>query len=149
MVTSTKRPLTVTVICWFFMLWAFFSVIPKVFLLIDPAAYRQALDLSNALSNQGFLHIPLWFQLAHAFFGVPVIIVSGIFMLKGRFWAFAAFLIWIFGVIVLTLAVSGLSCPFEQDQPEAGPFFFDAEGKLADRAFGCLTLTNGGGRRGN
>ena len=109
MAISTKRPLTVTLISWFFMLWAFFSVIPKVFLLIDPEAYRQALDLSRALSNKGFLQIPLWFQLAHAFISVPVIIVSGIFMLQGRFWAFATFLLWIFGVIVLTLAVSGLS----------------------------------------
>jgi len=107
--TITARPLTVSVISWFFMLWAIFSVILKVFLIINPEAYRQALELDQTLSTQSFLHVPFWFQLAHAFIGVPIIIVSSIFMLKGRLWALIVFLVWIYGVVLLTLAVSGLS----------------------------------------
>ncbi len=80
-----------------------------MFLLIDPEAYRLAVDLNQAFSNRGFLYVPLSFQLTHAFVGVPVIVVSGIFMLKGRLWALATFLLWILGVLGLTLAVSGLS----------------------------------------
>ena len=84
-------------------------MIPKVFLLIDPEAYRLAVDLNQAFSNRGFLYVPLSFQLTHAFVGVPVIVVSGIFMLKGRFWALVTFLLWILGTLGLTLVVSGLS----------------------------------------
>ena len=107
--TSTTRPLEVTVISWFFILWALLSVIPKVFLLIDPEAYRLAVDLNQAFSKRGFLYVPLWFQLTHAFAGVPVIVVSGIFMLRGQLWALLTFLLWILGVLGLTLAVSGFS----------------------------------------
>ena len=103
------RPLRVTVVAWFFMFWALLTVIPKVFLLINPEAYRMALELNVALQASALLPVPIWFQLLHAFVGVVVILVCGIFMLKGRLWALVVFLIWIVGVLGLTLAVSGLS----------------------------------------
>jgi len=103
------RPLGVTLVAWFFMLWALFTVIPKAFLLINPEAYSTALELNAALQASASWPVPFWFQLLHAFFGVVVILVCGIFMLRGRLWALVMFLIWIVGVLGLTLAVSGLS----------------------------------------
>ena len=103
------RPLGVTLVAWFFMLWALFTVIPKAFLLVNPEAYSMALELNAALQSSALLPVPFWFQLVHAFAGVVVILVCGIFMLKGRLWALVVLLMWIVGVLGLTLAVSGLS----------------------------------------
>jgi len=104
-----KRPLRVTVISCFFILCALFRVLAKAFLLIDPEAYKPALDFNWSLAEQRILHIPLCLQLAYAFAGVPLLVVSGIFMLRGRFWAFVTFLLWILLAVVLTLSVSAPS----------------------------------------
>jgi|GEM_PF-6898151 len=109
MKTSTKRPRAVTIIAWFFIVYTLFSVIPKIYLIINSDAYKMALHLNEALSNGGFIYVPFSFQLAHALAGAPVILFSGIFMLKGRLWALAVFLLWIYGALVLTFLVSGLS----------------------------------------
>jgi hypothetical protein len=109
METSAVRPLTVTLVAWFFIIWALLSLIPKVFVIVNPDAYRMTAEFNQSLSSQGFLDIPLWLQLAHAWVGVPVMVVSGIFMLRGNYWALAVLLAWMAGVLGLTLAVSGLS----------------------------------------
>jgi hypothetical protein len=107
--TKTPRPLSISIISWFFILWELFSVIPKVLLIINPEAYKHAMKLNQTLSAKSFLTVPFELQLAHAFVGVVVILISGIFMLKGRLWALITFLAWIYGVVLLTLAVTGLS----------------------------------------
>ncbi|PLX85581.1 MAG: hypothetical protein C0617_03535 [Desulfuromonas sp.] len=109
MKTSTTRPLSVCIISWFTIFYALLSAAPKLFLLINPEAYRLTLEWSQAASGDGLIPVPFSFQLVHALVGVPVLLFSGVFMLKGRTWALAAFLFWIFGVLVLTFLVSGLS----------------------------------------
>lgn len=106
---SIERPLIVTILSWFFILWALFSVLPKIFLLIDPETYKIALDFNQSLSKQSILHIPLWIQLAHSIAGVPVLVVAGIFMLRGSFGALVTLIFWITGVVAITFMVSGLS----------------------------------------
>ena len=107
--TSTTRPWAVTITSWFFIIYAVLSAIPKFFLIINPEVVTMAMEFSTASSNVGFIHVPFSFQLTHALVGVPIILISGIFMLKGRLWALVIFLLWMFGVLVLTLLVSGLS----------------------------------------
>ena len=107
--TSSTRPRAVTIISWFSIVYALFSVIPKVFLLIDPETYGIALELNDSVQDMGLVNVPFSFQVAHALIGVPVLLFSGIFMLKGRLWALVALLLWMVGVIVLTLFVSGFS----------------------------------------
>lgn len=106
---STKRPWTVTIISWLLIIYALFSAIPKIFLIINPEAYEMALELNQAASNVGFIHVPYSLQLAHALVGVLVLSVSGIFMLKGRLWALIVLFVWMIGVLVLTCLVLGLS----------------------------------------
>ena len=106
---TMTRPLEVTIASWFFMLWALFTVIPKVFLVMNSEAYSMALELNAALQSSALLPVPFWYQLVHAYVGVVVILVCGIFMLKGHLWAVIVFLIWMLGVLGLTLAVSRLS----------------------------------------
>ncbi len=109
MTTSTTRPLSVTVISWFFILWAVLLTIPKAFVLIDRETRDLTLAFAEMASEQGFLQVPVWFQLSHAFIGVPVIIVSGLGLLKGRLWALVTLVLWMVGSVSLSLAVTGLS----------------------------------------
>jgi hypothetical protein len=81
--TKTIRPHTISFISWFFIIWELFSVIPKVFLIINPKAYEHALELNQTLTTKSILNIPFSVQLTHAFVGVVVIVISGILMLKG------------------------------------------------------------------
>lgn len=109
---SRKRPLTVAVVAWFFILWAIITAIPKAFLVLDTEAYQLASEFNQLLSNNSLLNIPFWFQLAHAFVGFFVLIISGIYMLKGRMWSLIVFFCWIYGVVLLTYLTSGLSISF-------------------------------------
>ncbi len=76
---------------------------------MDPATRVLALDFSQAISEAGWLHVPLWLQLGHALLGVPVMILSGLFMLRGHPWALVTLLLWMLGVLALNLVVAGLS----------------------------------------
>lgn len=103
------RPLTVTVVAWLAIIWALFTALPKVLLLVDPEARAATFELVGALSRNGPFAVPEWFQLAHAVAGIVVLMVSGAFMLRGHFWAMVTLLVWIAGALVLTFAVIGLS----------------------------------------
>ncbi|MEE8348667.1 MAG: hypothetical protein V3R94_03785 [Acidobacteriota bacterium] len=109
MESPPKRPWIVTVISWLFMAYALFSLIPKGFVILSPEAYQMTLELNATMAGGGLIDVPFSFQLAHAFIGVPVTLISGIFMLKGRLWALGLLLLWMAGALVLTLLVAGLS----------------------------------------
>ena len=109
MKTSARRPRAVTIIAWFFIGYALVSAIPKLLLLVSPEAYQSTLEMNRVLSGGGFIQVPFPYQMAHALIGVPVFVISGIFMLNGRRWALVSFLLWIFGVLLFTFIVSGVS----------------------------------------
>ena len=109
MTGAKRRPLSVTVISWLCVMWALVSMVPKAFLFMDPATRELALEFSQAISGGGWLRVPLWVQLWHALLGVPVMILSGLFMLRGRSWALVTLLFWMLGALVLNLAVAGLT----------------------------------------
>ncbi len=110
--TPIRRPRTVSLVCWFFILWSLLAVVPKIMVLADPGIYRQTIEFNQALASRGLMYVPVWFQIFHAFAGVPVISVACAGMLKGWAWALWVLLAWIFGVVVLTLLVTGLSVSF-------------------------------------
>jgi hypothetical protein len=112
MQTDLKRPWRVSLIAWFFILWSLLSLIPKVMLVVDPEIYRLARELNQINLHLKQPSVPGWFQLTHAFLGVPVMIVSGVGLLQGRMWALGMCLLWLVSGVVLTWAVTGVSMSF-------------------------------------
>jgi len=104
-----KRPIYITIISWFFIAYAVLSLIPKLALIIIPEAYEMAAELSASQGNYWVVHVPFWVQIMHAYIGSIVLIISGIFMLKGRAWAKNLLVIWMLSVLVITFSVAGFS----------------------------------------
>jgi hypothetical protein len=104
-----KRPLYVTLISWFFIIYAFLSLFPKLMLFIIPEAYDIAKDLSDSSARKEILSVPFWVQVLHAYLGSVIMVISGIFMLKGQEWARITMTIWVSGVLIITFLVVGFS----------------------------------------
>ena len=104
-----KRPLYVASISCFFIVYAFFSLIPKLMLLITPEVYDIAKNLCASNDSNEIISVPFWVQVLHAYLGSVVMLVSGIFMLKGHAWARITLMIWVSSVLIITFLVTGFS----------------------------------------
>ncbi|WP_126452938.1 hypothetical protein [Sulfuriflexus mobilis] len=104
-----KRPLSITLIAWFFIVYAVLSLIPKLILFISPEAYDMAKDYSALHKSNEILSIPFWAQILHACLGSVVLAISGLFMLKGKAWARTTLVVWILSVVIITFLVAGLT----------------------------------------
>ena len=82
-----KRPTSITIIAWYLLVSAIFSVFASLSSLNNP--------MLKELMAKNLLPIPL--QYAMMIIGLVVIIVSGVGMLKGLGWARLLYVIW--GVI--------------------------------------------------
>ena len=77
-----------------------------------PYSYKLFIEFATAINSTAWLQLPAEFHLAHAFTGSVVWIVSGLFMLRGKYRARLLALFRGLGVLVLTVLVAQFSLPF-------------------------------------
>ena len=104
-----KRPISVTTIAWFSIVYAVVSLVPKLIVLVDPRAFEFASQLSAAQQAGAARLLPFAVQMTHALIGSAVLLTAGVAMLRGRGWARILLIVWMLSVLVVTLLVLGLS----------------------------------------
>lgn len=107
-----KRPITLTILAWFLIIYSALTLVTKVFIVINPEAYKLAQDLSDNLNNQALIPVSFHLQLMHALIGSILIILAGIFILKGHRWSRVLLFVWMVSVLIITFLVTGLSIQF-------------------------------------
>lgn len=76
-------------------------------LFVKPEVYDIAKELSESLETISLLPIPFWFQVLHAYIGSVVMLIAGVFILKGNNWARVVLMVWMLSVLFITFLVAG------------------------------------------
>lgn len=93
---SKKRPIWITIICWFMMVTGSISIITTTVMLQNPVM-QQVMAKSP-------LPVPL--QLGMAYLGLTISVATGFFMLKGKRWARTTYISWALMSFTINLATS-------------------------------------------
>lgn len=99
-----KRPTSVTVIAWILIVLGGISILTTTAAINNPAA----------LEVMGKSPLPVGAQFAMTYFGLVIMVVSGIAMLKARNWGRLLYVIWTaasFGIGVFTTPVKAAMIP--------------------------------------
>ena len=106
------RPKRVTIVAWLSIIFSFISATPKFLLVFNQEVYQQSKEFVEKASENGLLDVPFELQMVHALLGSMILITSSLFILKGKLWAVYLYTFWIYGVVVLTLLITGTSPQF-------------------------------------
>ncbi|MEN8134385.1 MAG: hypothetical protein ABFS18_02460 [Thermodesulfobacteriota bacterium] len=106
------RPISVSIISWFYITYSVVTLLPKIFILVSPEAYAGLEELMAVHNHNELVSVSLWFQILFSYLTSLVLAVAGILMLKGYEWGRSLMAIWLLGASLLTLLVAGFSLPF-------------------------------------
>lgn len=104
-----RRPLRVTVVSWFAIMWGVLTLYPKLFALLDADAYRSLQQALQALDAHALVPLPFSFHVGYSLLASLVLVVSGCFMLAGRPWARVLFLAWCVSSLFVAVATYGFA----------------------------------------
>jgi len=85
------------------------TLVPKVLLLASQEVYDASADLTAAMTAGGLVTLPLGLQIAIGFVASLVVILSGVFVWRGRNWARWAVAIWMIISLVLYVLQTGIT----------------------------------------
>jgi hypothetical protein len=96
-------PLRVKLITAISIFIALVSVIPQIIVFLDPVMSETYKGLTNAYSQAGIISV----QLIQSILGFVIILISCIYMLKGRKWALYLYTAWILFTLAMSLVITG------------------------------------------
>ncbi len=104
-----QRPVSITLLAAFFLLYGLVTLYPKVLLLTNSEVYAATIELTEAMSAGGFVDVPVQLQIVLGFLGSLLTIVGSIFFWRGSNLARWAIAIWISAMIALHFLQTGVS----------------------------------------
>lgn len=110
-VSSRNRPARITAVSWLAIVWGLFTLIVKVFSLVNNDAFVGLQQLIRALNAHALVALPLSVHLGYSLAASVVLVLSGCFMLRGQAWAWALFLVWGASSLFMTLLTYGVGVP--------------------------------------
>lgn len=119
-----KRPISVSIIAWFYVAYSVVTLLPKIFILTSPEGQHGLSELMSAYQHKEIVSVPLWFQVFFSYLASPVSMIAGILMLKGNVWGRHLITTWIPCALLLTLLVTGFSASFVAKLPFAAIVLF-------------------------
>ena len=103
-----KRPTSVTIVSWFFVVYGAILVVPVIVGFSSFDIY-DALRSLETFSFSSIIDLPVEVYVLFGLISSPVMIVTGLHMLRGKNWARVLFLIWSTAGLILTANFYGFS----------------------------------------
>ncbi len=104
---DNKRPLSITIIAWFFILISIFSIALKTYTLTNPESYEMFREFMSVDDEVGLLTAPLWFEMILSYLVSSVLVLAGILMLQGRILGRSLAIICILGSLIFSFLSTG------------------------------------------
>ncbi|MFW5450629.1 MAG: hypothetical protein ACKE9I_03425 [Methylophagaceae bacterium] len=104
---DNKRPISITIISWFFILISIFSIALKTYTLTNPESYEMFKEFMSLDDEAGLITAPLWFEMILSYLISSILVLAGILMLQGRILGRSLTIICILGSLVFSFLSTG------------------------------------------
>ncbi len=94
-----KRPLSITILAWFFIVTGVVTIILHTLLIRDEHQMK--------LLNEQIL-LPVWIQISIGYIGAIIGVIGGIGLIKGKNWARIIYVVWGLGVVLFYLEIPSI-----------------------------------------